>query len=228
MLPLICQPGEKWMYNTSAEVLGVLIARASGQPLETFFCERILEPLGMSDTGFSVSSAKVDRLATAYRVNAASGALEAYDTPTDSEWSHKPAFPSGGAGLVSTIDDYFAFGQMMLDGGRSANTRILSRPSIEAMTTDQITANQKAASDFYPGFWDARGWGFGMSIITKRDNVAAIPGRFGWDGGLGTTWYSDPTENMVTILMTQRAWTSPSPPDVCLDFLTLAYQAIDD
>jgi CubicO group peptidase (beta-lactamase class C family) len=227
-LPLMHQPGEKWMYNTGSDVLGVLIARASGQPLETFFRERLFDPLGMTDTGFSVPAAKLDRLATSYLTNPEAGALELYDEPEGGQWSRPPAFPSGAGGLVSTVDDYLAFGQMMLNQGKHGRARILSRPSVEAMTTDQLTPEQKAVSDFVPGFWDRRGWGFGVSIVTRRDDVAAVPGRFGWDGGLGTSWYSDPREDMVAILMTQRAWTSPSPPDVCLDFWTSVYQAIDD
>jgi CubicO group peptidase (beta-lactamase class C family) len=120
------------------------------------------------------------------------------------------------------------FGQMMLDQGKHGNERLLSRPSVETMTTDQLTPEQKAASGIVSGYFDSHGWGFGVSMVTRRDDVAAVPGRFGWDGGLGTSWYSDPREDMVTILMTQRAWASPSPPDVCLDFWTSAYQAIDD
>ncbi len=227
-LPLMHQPGEKWMYNTGSDVLGVLIARASGQPLETFLRERIFEPLGMKDTGFSVPAAKLDRLATSYWTNFETGALELYDEAKSGQWSNPPAFPSGAGGLVSTIDDYLAFGQMMLSQGKHESSRILSRPSVETMTTDQLTPEQKAMSGLVPGYFDSHGWGFGVSVVTRRDDVAAVPGRFGWDGGLGTSWYSDPREDMVTILMTQRAWTSPSPPDVCLDFWTLAYQTIDD
>ena len=227
-LPLMHQPGEKWMYNTGSYVLGVLIARASGQPLETFFRERIFEPLGMKDTGFSVPTAKLDRLTTCYRFNPETGAIELFDGVDDGQWSRPPAFPDGGAGLVSTVDDYLAFGQMMLNKGKHGSERILSRPSVETMTTDQLTQEQKAASPFFPGFWDSRGWGFGMAVVTRRDDLALVPGRFGWDGGYGTSSYSDPKEDMVGILMTQRLWTSPSPPDVCLDFWTSAYQAIDD
>ena len=99
---------------------------------------------------------------------------------------------------------------------------------VELMTTDHITPEQKAASPFFPGFWDNRGWGFGLSIITRRDDVAAVPGRFGWDGGYGTSGYSDPKEDMVAILMTQRVWDSAGTPTLYLDFWTQAYQAIDD
>jgi CubicO group peptidase (beta-lactamase class C family) len=227
-LPLMHQPGERWMYNTGSDVLGVLIARAWGQPLETFFRERIFEPLGMKDTGFSVPAAKLDRLATSYWVDPQTGGLELADEAEGGQWSSPPAFPSGAGGLVSTVDDYLAFGQMMLNKGKHGSERILSRPSVETMTTDQLTPGQKAASGLVPGYFDGHGWGFGVSIVTRRDDVASVPGRFGWDGGLGTSWFSDPREEMVAILMTQRAWTSPSPPDVCLDFWTSAYQAIDD
>jgi CubicO group peptidase (beta-lactamase class C family) len=227
-LPLMHQPGEQWMYNTGSDVLGVLIARASGQPFETFLRERIFEPLGMKDTSFSVPAASLDRLATSYWTNFETGALGIYDEARDGQWSRPPAFPSGAGGLVSTIDDYLAFGQMMLNHGKHGSERILSRPTVETMTTDQLTPEQKALSGLVSGDFDSNGWGFGVSVVTRRDDVAAVPGRFGWDGGMGTSWYSDPREGMVTILMTQRAWTSPSPPNVCLDFWTLAYQAIDD
>ena len=230
-LPLMHQPGEKWMYNTGSYVLGVLIARASGQPLETFLRERIFEPLGMKDTGFSVPAAKLGRLAPSYWPNAQTGVLDLHDGVVDSQWSRPPAFPDAGAGLVSTIDDYLAFGQMMLDlgkcGSQHGSERILSRLSVETMTTDHLTSDQKAASDFFPGFWDSRGWGFGVSMVTRRDDVAAVPGRFGWDGGYGTSWASDPKEEMVAILMTQRA-AFPLASALYLDFWTSAYQAIED
>ena len=208
-LPLMHQPGEKWMYNTGSDVLGVLIARASGQPLETYLRERLFQPLGMKDTGFSVSAASLDRLAPSYWTDPTSGKLTVYDEAVGGQWSRPPAFPSGAGGLVSTIDDYLAFGEMMLNRGKHGGERILSRLSVELMTTDQLTPEQKAASGLVPGYFDSHGWGFGVSVVTRRDDVASVPGRYGWDGGLGTSWYSDPREEMVTILMTQRAWTSP-------------------
>jgi CubicO group peptidase (beta-lactamase class C family) len=227
-LPLMRQPGEKWMYNTGSDVLGVLIARASGQPFQTFLRERLFEPLGMKDTGFSVPAAKLDRLAASYWTNPATAAFELYDPAEGGQWSRPPAFPSGGGGLVSTVDDYLAFGLMMLNRGTHGSERILSRPSVETMTTDQLTPDQKAVSGLVPGYFDSHGWGFGVSVVTRREDLADSVGRFGWDGGLGTSWCSDPQEALVGILMSQRAWTSPNPPDVCRDFWTLAYQAIDD
>ncbi len=225
-LPLMHQPGEQWMYNTGSDVLSVLIARASGQPLETFLRDRIFGPLGMKDTSFSVPEASLDRLATSYWTDYASGKLIVYDEAVGSQWSRPPAFPSGSGGLVSSIDDYLAFSQMMLSQGKYGSERILSRLSVEAMTTDQLTPEQKAVSSLVPGFFDNHGWGFGVSIITRRDDIAAVPGRYGWDGGLGTSWYVDPGEDMITILMTQCSFASPNPPNV--SFGTAAYQAIDD
>jgi CubicO group peptidase (beta-lactamase class C family) len=226
-LPLMHQPGERWMYNTGSDVLGVLIARAAGQEFETFLRERIFEPLGMKDTGFSVPAAKLDRLATSYWTNAETGVLEVFDEAAGGQWSRPPAFPSGAGGLVSTIDDYLAFGQMMLNKGKYGNERLLSRPSVETMTTDQLTPAQKALSGLLPSDFDNRGWGFGVSIVTRRDDLAATLGRYGWDGSLGTSWSSDPGEDMVAILMTQRA-AFPLFSGVYLDFWTSAYQAIDD
>ncbi len=227
-LPLMHQPGERWMYNTGSDVLGVLIARASEQPFETFLRERIFEPLGMTDTGFFVPASEIDRLPTSYSADPETGALDVYDEAEGGNWTRPPAFPSGAGGLVSTVDDYLAFAHMMLNGGEHDGQRILSRPTVETMTTDHLTPEQKAGSSIAPGYFDNHGWGFGVSIITRRDDVAGSVGSFGWDGGMGTSWFSDPSEEMTVILMTQRGWTSPSPPNVCLDFWTSAYQAIDD
>jgi CubicO group peptidase (beta-lactamase class C family) len=129
---------------------------------------------------------------------------------------------------VSTADDYLAFGRMLLRYGRHGADRILSRPAVELMTADQLTPEQKASSPFVPGFWDTRGWGFGLSVITRRGGVGLSPGSFGWDGGFSTSGYCDPHEDMVGILLVQRMMTSPSGFDFHSDFWTLAYQAIDD
>jgi CubicO group peptidase (beta-lactamase class C family) len=227
-LPLMHQPGEKWVYNTGSDVLGVLIARASGQPFEAFLRERLFEPLGMRDTAFSVPPASLDRFATSYWTNPRTGAAEVYDMPEGGQWSRPPAFPSGGGGLVSTVDDYLSFAGMLLNHGKNGGERILSRAAVEIMTADHLTPAQKAVSELAPRFFDNHGWGFGVAVVTRRDSPAEPVGQYGWNGGLGTAWFSDPSAGMVGILLTQRAWTSPIPPDICLDFWTLAYQAIDD
>lgn len=227
-LPLLHQPGEQWMYNTGSDVLSVLIARASGQPLAEFLRERIFEPLGMRDTGFSVPADKLDRFTDSYFTNPVTGVVEVYDAARGGQWSSPPAFPSGAGGLVSTIDDYLAFGQMLLNKGQHGAGRLLSRPAVELMTSDQLTAEQKARSGLVEGFFESHGWGFGVSVVTRRDDLAGSVGAFGWDGGMGTRWISDPAEDLVVILMTARAWISPIPPAVFADCWTSAYQAIDD
>jgi len=227
-LPLFHQPGEAWLYNTGADMLGVLVARASGQPLADFLRERVCEPLGMADTGFHVPAASVDRFATSYWRNPGTGTLEVFDPRVGGQWNRAPAFPSGGAGLVSTIDDFHAFSIMLASNGMYRGERLLSRAAVELMTTDQLTDEQKARSTLVPGYWDANGWGFGMSVVTKRVGVDMVPGRFGWDGGLGTAWSADRGEQVITILMAQKAWDSPNPPAVVRDFRTAAYSALDD
>ena len=215
-IPLLHQPGERWTYHWSADILGVLVARASGQALGDFMAERIFAPLGMNDTAFWVPANKLPRFATQY----SGGSV--YDPP-DGEWSHPPAFPSGGAGLVSTADDLLAFSRMMLGGGAD----VLSRASVTLMTSNHLTPEQRAVSGLFPGDFDHLGFGFGMSVQLDRNDLAYSPGTFGWAGGLGSTWYTDPVENVTTILLTQVAYTSPEGPQLAKDFATLAYTALD-
>ena len=227
-LPLMYQPGGRWMYNTGSDVLGVLIERASGQPFETFLSERIFGPLGMTDTGFGVPWDDLGRLATSYVIDPDTQTAVVYDEPADGQWSRLPSFPSGGGGLVSTVDDFLAFADMLRGKGVSRGMRILSRPSVEFMTSDQLTPEQKAASGLVPGFFRVHGWGFGVAVVTERTEVAKSVGTYGWDGGMGTSWYNDPAEDLTMILMTQQAWDSPIPPRLFQDFWTATYQAIAD
>jgi CubicO group peptidase (beta-lactamase class C family) len=224
-LPLLHQPGETWMYNVGSLVLGVLIARASGRPLESFMRERIFEPLGMRDTGFTLPESAFDRFPRSYQGDPETGGLLVHDGVADSQWARPPVFPDGAAGLVSTVDDFLAFAEMLLHMGRGGRERIVSRPAVEVMTTDQMTDAQRSDPGFLPG--PGQGWGFGVSVVTRRDGVAAVPGRYGWDGGYGTSWASDPAEELVGILMTQRGFDRPALA-VHSDFWTSAYAAIDD
>jgi CubicO group peptidase (beta-lactamase class C family) len=226
-LPLVDQPGRRWLYHMSAEILGVLIARASNTSLSAFLRERIFEPLGMKDTSFSVPEAHLGRLATCYQTDPSSGEITVFDAG-GRLFARPPAFESGGGGLVSTADDLLAFGRMMLNRGAYGRERILSRLAVELMTTDQLTPEQKAASPFFENFWEARGWGLGLSVVTRRTELAGVPERFGWDGAFGGSWYVDPREDLVGILMTQLRPGALRLPPVVLDFWTSAYQAIDD
>jgi CubicO group peptidase (beta-lactamase class C family) len=221
-LPLMHQPGEKWMYHNGSDILGVLLARVSGKPLEDVLAERIFAPLGMADTAFSVPEAKLDRLATCYCEDG-----RVFDPARGGRWASPPLFAAGGGGLVSTADDCLAFSRMLLNFGRHGSQRLLARATVEVMTADHITPAQKAASPFFPGFWDNYGWGLGVSMITRRDGIADSPGRFGWFGGYNTTACADPREDLVGVLMTQRLF-GAKPFRLIDDFWTLAYQAIDD
>jgi CubicO group peptidase (beta-lactamase class C family) len=225
-LPLLYQPGERWLYNSGTEILGVLIARVAGTSFADFLEQRIFAPLGMNDTAFFVASEKLGRFATAYRRDHATGELKVFDDPVAGKYAAPPVFENGSAGLVSTADDFNAFAQMLLNGGRLGSERILSRPAVELMTSDHITPEQKQGSELF--FGGVRGWGFGLSVFTKREDLAGRVGRYGWDGGYGTSWYSDPGEGLTGILLTQRMMDSPQPPRAMVDFWTLAYQAIDD
>jgi CubicO group peptidase (beta-lactamase class C family) len=224
-LPLMYQPGERWQYNTGSDVLTVLIARAAMQPFDAFLRERIFEPLGMRDTAFHVPAEKVGRFTDNHGIDFQTGADIVYDPAEGGQWNQPPAFPSGAGGLVSTIDDYLTFGQMMLNGGRLGEVRIISRPSVELITTDHLTAGQRSHG-FDTTYFETHGWGFGVAIQTVREGLESV-GTYGWDGGLGTIWRNDPREGMVAVLLTSRSFTSPSPL-YARDFLTAAYQAIED
>ncbi len=222
-LPLMAQPGQQWMYEVSFMLLGVVIARAAGQRLETFMQERLFAPLGMKDTGFSLPDSSLSRLAACYQPGQAGPEL--HDGIEDSIWRQPPAFPDAAGGLLSTVDDCLAFGQMLLNQGVYQGQRLLSRASVLAMSSDQITPEQKARSPFFPGFWDDKGWGFGACVYTQRADLASSPGRFGWDGGFNSSLYVDPGENLIGILMAQSMDFSLK---VVPDFWTLTYQALAD
>jgi CubicO group peptidase (beta-lactamase class C family) len=229
-LPLMHQPGEKWMYHTGADVLGVLIERASGRSFADFLRERIFVPLGMRDTDFHVPAEKRDRFATSYMRDPATNKLEVHDYPHASRWAKPPSFASGGGGLVSTADDYLAFCRMMLGKGHYGHARILSPASVELMTMDHLSDSQKQDMEMF--FGDGHGgfksgWGFGVGVDTKRVDLFSVLGRFGWAGGVGTIAYSDPSKNLVGILLTQRMMESPVMPRVITDFWTLVYQSVE-
>lgn len=226
-LPLVHQPGERWMYETAADVTGVLIARATGVSFGDALRERVCEPLGMKDTAFSVGGESISRLATAYQRDDATGELVVQDGP-DGHWSRPPAFEGGGGGLVSTAEDYLAFSSALLAGGTHHGERVLSRPSVTLMTTDHLTPAQKAVSGFWPGYFDDIGWGFGMSVRTRRTHLGHSVGSYGWPGYYGTAWYNDPAEDMTMIVLMQHAHAGDQTLPMWFDFWTAVYQAIDD
>lgn len=226
-LPLAYQPGERWLYHTGSDVLGVLIARASGQSLPAFMHDHLFAPLGMNDTGFQVPADKVGRLASNYMTDPNDTTkLVFFDDARASRWNRPQPFAAGGSGLVSTVDDYFAFQRMLLGKGRYAGERLLSRPTVALMMSDQLTAAQREGAELF--FGDGASWGLGGAVVTRRTHPWATPGRYGWDGGYGTSAHADPAEDMAGVLMTTRMMESPRLPAVFSDFWTSAYQAIDD
>jgi CubicO group peptidase (beta-lactamase class C family) len=224
-LPLLHQPGAGWRYNTGSQVLGVVLERATGQPLEAFLRSRLFEPLGMVDTAFSVPAASSPRLTTAYMPDE-TGALRLMDPPVGGWWNEPPAMANASGMLVSTLDDVWAFVRMLLAGGtREDGEQLLSGSSVAAMTRDHLTAQQRKSASLFLD--EGGGWGYGMGAPGPIDGEPPVPWGFGWNGGTGTTWRSDPVRGLTTILFTQRAMTSPEPPAIFADFWAAAYAAIE-
>lgn len=175
-LPLMYQPGERWQYNVAALVLGVLVARAGGGTLGEVLKARLFDPLGMADTGFW--TARPERLPESAFSSRA-------------QWSSPPVFESGAAGLLSTADDFLTFTRLLRNGGVHDGRRILTPESVTALTTNHLTPAQVDTAGI---LLDPKGWGYGM---------AAIPDRYGWDGGYGTAWFTDPGRDLAAIAFTQ-------------------------
>ncbi len=225
-MPLLFNPGERWEYGLGVDVLGRLVEVLSGKPLDEFFRTRIFEPVGMKDTYFYLPDGKVDRLATAYTYYKDKGLARFPEAPiTEGPMVYSADYPyrgakklfSGGAGLSSTAADYERFCQMMLDGGRVGQSRLLSRKSVELMTQDQLG---KIGPD--QGF----GLGFGVEGVKAPLAELGSPGTYVWGGFFFTSFSVDPKEQMIVIFMAQL---HPAE-DVNLDrqVNALAYQAIVD
>ncbi|MFB8439343.1 serine hydrolase domain-containing protein [Streptomyces niveus] len=220
-IPLLHQPGDGWLYNMGSDIQGVLIARVTGRTLPEFLAERVFGPLGMVDTGFEVPAGKRDRVPYYYRQGEAGG-LEPIDTP-DGQWSTVPPFPSGAGGLVSTLDDWYAFARMLLaDGETDAGRSLLSPASVRQMTTDHLTRSQRDAGTL---FLEGQGWGFGGSVDVQTLDPWNVPGRYGWVGGTGTAAHITPSTGLVTILLTQLEAQGPVPSSVLRDFWRYAAAA---
>ena len=204
-LPLMAQPGERWLYTTGSNILGVLIARASGLLFPDFLRQRIFEPLGMSDTAFFAPPDKQARLAESYRPTPAG--LELY-TRSPTAWKSPPTFPAGDAGLVSTAPDFFAFSRFLLRGGLDADgRRLLLGSHVLAMTRDHLSAEQRAGGR--PILAPNQGWGYGVAVMLAATADGVPAGAYGWNGGLGTSWIADPASDRTIIVLTQTGFTGP-------------------
>jgi CubicO group peptidase (beta-lactamase class C family) len=202
-LPLLAQPGERWLYSAGSQVLGVLAARAAGAPFEDVMREQVLAPLGMDDTAFYAND--TSRLATAYERR--DGELAVSDPP-DGQWSRPPRFPDGAGGLVSTAEDLLRFGRMLLLPGGNP---VLTARTVAEMTRDQLTPAQRAR--VWPGFsfLDDRGWGYGVSVTEWG---------YSWEGGSGTAWSNIPDQDLTVVVLTQRAVDETGLPAVCEEVRT--------
>jgi CubicO group peptidase (beta-lactamase class C family) len=229
-LPLMFQPGSRWHYGIATDVLGVLIERVSGMPLGEFFRTRIFEPLGMRDTAFWVPDAQLARLATAYGVEPGTRRRVVEDHPSTSRWANPARFQSGGGGLVSTAQDYLQFAQLLLARGRVGATRLLSHRSVDLMRSNFLTRDQRRLPAFGHVLWAGQGFGLGVSVVD--DPAQQLPlgyrsmGSFGWPGAFGTSWFADPVENLIGLMLIQRRAIEPFP--MALDFERRVYDAIDD
>lgn len=217
-VPLGHQPGEAWRYHFGSEILGVLLARAYGESLDAVLRRSVLDPLGMIDTRFSVPPDQLPRLTTAYSADE-TGDRVVHDDPSG-QWARPPIFPSGGGGLVSTVDDFWVFARMLMNDGLGPNGRVLRESSIVAMTSDQLPAhvNIEGSGDL--------GWGFGVDVQRRRGDGPRSTGSYSWTGGLGTTWLSDPATGLIGVLFTNQALGSPQAPPVMDEFWRTAYDAI--
>jgi CubicO group peptidase (beta-lactamase class C family) len=197
-LPLTAQPGQGWLYHSGSDVLGVLLARATGRSLGELMAERVTGPLGLTDTTFWTPS--VDRLATAYAPG--DDGLEVLDPP-DGVFSRPRAFESLGGGLVSTASDVLALLAALADGGGP----VLDPGVTAQLTSDRLTDPQRAAAQDFLG--PGRTWGGNVEVTLEVTDPWTTPGRFGWTGGTGTTGYADPSLDLVAVLLTQRLMTGP-------------------
>jgi CubicO group peptidase (beta-lactamase class C family) len=198
-LPLMYQPGERWNYNVGMLVLGVLLERAAGKPLGDVLRERLFDPLGMTETGFWLPAERARQLPKHYMTDLSTRQMTERTTTGPEIWSAPPVFPSAAGGLVSTVDEYLTFGRMLLDRGVHGGTRVLSEKSVELMTTNHLTPAQiESAGQLLGG----SGWGLGMAVTVEPDEISG-PGRYGWTGGYGVTWFNDPAERLVGVAFTQ-------------------------
>jgi CubicO group peptidase (beta-lactamase class C family) len=205
-LPLSYPPGERFHYSHATDVLGFIVGRIAGTSFRDFLMERIFKPLGMVDTDFYIPVEKRDRAAVVYRYDEKTSQLQPvpfklYDTA--------PNFTGGGGGLVSTADDYLKFARMLLNKGEVDGVRLLKTETVELMTQNRLTDEQRAIPFMGLPFWGGQGFGLGVSVITDAEKQAwmgvGTNGAFGWPGAFGTWWRADPAENMVMIYLVQNS-----------------------
>jgi CubicO group peptidase (beta-lactamase class C family) len=195
-LPLAFQPGEGWRYHHSFGILGILLARLTGRPLEEHLAEDLFASLGMTDTSLWVAEDQVDRLPAAYR-HGQEGLVET-EPAGGGFYAGPPPFEVSHGELVSTAPDFYRFATMLARNGRAGGQQVMSADHVRQMRTDQVSTAYKTEDSFFPGFWASSGWGFGVAVQTDGPQR----GRFGWSGGQGTTFFVDP-DGRIGVLLTQ-------------------------
>lgn len=214
-VPLLHQPGRGWTYNTAYDVLGVLVARASGDSFPTYLQQHVLDPLGMTDTGFWLRDrADLPRMTSYHRRDEDGSLVLADPAGADGHWVQQPVFCSGAGGLLGTAADWLTFGRMLLAGGVHDGHRVLSQDLVRLMMTDHLSDAQRASGGF---FLDGQGWGFGGSVDVDERDPWNVPGRYGWVGGTGTSAHVLP-DGTVTVLLTQVELGGPGGADILEDF----------
>jgi CubicO group peptidase (beta-lactamase class C family) len=201
-LPLMYQPGERWQYNVATLVLGVLVARAGGAPLDVVMRDRLFAPLSMVDTGFVATPENAARIPSYYMTDFSTGELTLQPLSKPGDWTVPPVFPSGSGGLLSTAGDFLAFARLLRNQGAHEGRQLLSPKSVAAMTTNQLTPRQIETAGI---LLQPKGWGYGMAVAPEPDEFSAVPGRYGWDGGYGTVWFTDPHRDLIAIALTQNS-----------------------
>ena len=205
-LPLAHQPGERLTYSVATDVLGIALSRLEGKPLTEILTERVLGPLGMTDTGFSVGSTGRRRAATMYQLDADTTLRHDVMGPAPMT---DPPFCMGGAGLWSTADDYLRFARMLLAGGTVDGVRVLSEQSVASMRTDRLTDEQRRQDFLGAPFWIGRGFGLNLSVVTDPAKSRQLfgpggLGSFSWPGAYGTWWQADPSADVILIYLIQN------------------------
>ena len=228
-LPLEFSPGDEWNYSVSTDVLGAVVQRVSGQPLQDFFRDHIFAPLGMDDTGFCVPADKIDRLTDCYTFVPGKGRVM-YDRGAESAWSRMPKLVSGGGGLVSSALDYHRFCSMLVNGGALDGVRIISRKSLELMTLNHLPGDSDLATMSRSLFSEAAnaGTGFGLGFAVNKDvartMIPGSAGEFYWGGMFSTAFFVDPVEKVHMVFMTQLSPSSVYP--IRRELKTLIYSAL--
>ena len=228
-IPLEFSPGTAWNYSVSTDVLGAVVQRVSGMPLDDFVRTRIFEPLKMADTGFVVAADKLDRLTDCWTFVPGKGRV-IYDRATESSWARPPKLLSGGGGLVSTALDYNRFCQMLLNGGELDGARLVGRKTVEQMTMNHLPGNADLASMSRSLFSEASlaGTGFGLGFAVNMNvapgMVQGSVGEYYWGGMFSTAFFVDPVERLSMVFMTQMSPSSTYP--IRRELKTLIYSAL--